>query len=151
MARMHSRKRGKAGSTKPVKKSKPSWVSYKPKEVETLVLKLAKTGKSSAEIGIILRDSYGIPSVKAITNKKILTILKENKLAPKLPEDLSNLIKRYIELAKHMESNRHDMPGKRGLQLTESKIKRLIKYYKSTGVLPEDWRFDKKRAKLLVE
>ena len=74
---MHSRKKGKSGSTRPVKKTKPAWLALKPKEVEMLVLKLAKEGKTSSEIGIMLRDSYGIPSVKAITNKSIAKIMKE--------------------------------------------------------------------------
>ena len=42
MARMHSRKRGKAGSKKPMKKVLPLWVRYKAKELELLIVKLAK-------------------------------------------------------------------------------------------------------------
>lgn len=148
---MYSGKHGKSGSTKPVNKSKASWLSYKPKEIETLVVKLAKAGNSSAKIGLALRDTYGIPDVKVVTKKKITQILKENKLNSELPEDLTALIKRFIALVKHTETNKHDKTGKRGVQLTESKIKRLVKYYKSTGVLPSDWRFDKSRAKMLVE
>ena len=69
MARLYSGKKGRSGSTKPVRKVPPSWLKYKPAEVEKLVLKLAKEEKSSAEIGIILRDTYGIPNVKSITSK----------------------------------------------------------------------------------
>ena len=39
----------------------------------------------------------------------------------------------------------------RGLQITESKINKLAKYYRREGVLPEDWKFDRKTAKLLIE
>lgn len=148
---MYSGKHGKSSSTKPVKKTKPVWLSYKPKEVETLVVKLAKAGNSPAMIGLILRDTYGIPDVKTVTKKKITQILKENKLESKLPSDLADLIKRFIAVQKHMEINKKDYTGKRGLQLVESKIKRLVKYYKSKGVLPQEWRFDKNRAKMLVE
>ncbi|MEA3378960.1 MAG: 30S ribosomal protein S15 [Nanoarchaeota archaeon] len=151
MARMYSRKTGKSCSTKPIKKTKPVWVSYKPKEVESLVLKLAKAENTSSKIGLILRDTYGIPDVKAVTKKKIAQILKEKGLYPKLPEDLTALIKKFIYLSKHKESNNHDMVAKRGLQLTESKIKRLVKYYKARKVLPKNWRFEKSKAKLLVE
>ena len=66
MAKMYSRKRGKAGSSKPVDKAVPSWVSYKPNEVEQLIVKLARKEKTSSEIGMILRDTYGIPDVKAL-------------------------------------------------------------------------------------
>lgn len=148
---MHSRKRGQSGSKKPVKKAVPSWSTYKTKEIEQLILKLAKAEHSSSEIGLILRDTYGIPDVKVATGKSISKIMKEKKIAPKLPEDLSFLIKRQIQLTKHLEANHKDYTAKRGLQLTESKIKRLVKYYKKTKVLPKDWMFDRTKAKLLVE
>ncbi len=151
MARMHSRKRGVSGSTKPSKKTVPSWVKYKGKEVEILVVKYFKEGKSPSQIGLYLRDVYGIPDVKLLTKKSVTTILGERKLLPEIPEDLMALITKFIFLTKHMEENKHDMPGKRGLQLTEAKINRLIKYYKASGKLPADWKFDQKKARLYLE
>ena len=151
MARMYSRKKGKSGSKKPVKKTKPVWLRYGSKETEQLVIKLAKAGKTASEIGIILRDSYGIPSVSVITNKKIMQILEENNLTQKLPFDMLSLIKKEIAIMKHMDANKKDMTAKRGLQLTDSKIRRLVKYYKRIGKLSADWKYDKKNAKLLLE
>jgi len=151
MARMHSRKKGKSGSKKPVKKVKPVWLRYGSKETEQLVIKLGKAGKTASEIGIILRDSYGVPSVRVVTKKTITRILQENKLEQKLPYDLIALIQREIAIMKHMDSNKKDMTAKRGLQLTDSKIRRLVKYYKKIGRLPQDWAYDKKNAKLLIE
>ncbi len=148
---MHSRKRGKSGSKKPIKRGKRSWVRYSVKEIEQLTIKLAKQGLKPSQIGIRLRDSYGIPDVKAITNKKISKILRENNLLSKVPEDLSALIKKAIKLMKHMEIHKKDKTVKRGTQLTESKIRRLAKYYKSKGVLPKDWNYDRTKAKLLIE
>ena len=87
MARLHSRKKGKSGSTKPIKKVRPSWVRYGDKEAEQLVIKLAKQGYTQSKIGIALRDIYGIPDVRTITNKNISFILKENKLSSEIPED----------------------------------------------------------------
>ena len=150
MARMHSRTRGKAGSTKPVKKTNPTWVSHNSKVVEQLIIKLAKSEKTTSEIGIILRDTYGIPSVRSVTGKKVTKILKENKLNPELPENLRALIVRHINLMKHMESNNHDKTAKRGAELTESKINRLVKYYRRMNKLPANWKYDKSKAKLLV-
>ena len=49
-----------------------------------------------------------------------------------------------------MEKNKKDYVAKRGLQLTESKIKRLTKYYKRVGKLPENWKYDREKVKLLV-
>jgi len=100
---------------------------------------------------LILRDSYGIPNVKAILGKKVCEVLKENKLAKAIPEDLTSLIKRDIELMKHLEANHKDMTAKRGIQLTESKIKRLIKYYKTKGIIEKNFIFDRNKAKLLLE
>jgi small subunit ribosomal protein S15 len=150
MARMHSRDKGKSRSNKPIKKV-PSWAPYKEKEVVKLVVKYAKEEKDSSEIGMLLRDRYGINSVKAIAGKNVSTILKENNLAPKLPEDMLHLIKKLVAVKQHMEKNRQDKTGKRGLQLTTSKIMRLIKYYKKTHVLPADWKLDMERLKMYVE
>ena len=150
MGRMYSGKKGKSGSKKPVKKHKLTWMRYSGKEVEQLIIKLAKQGKTQSEIGMILRDTYGIPSTKELLTKKIGKILSENNLQPKLPEDLSNLIKREIIIKKHFDRNKKDMHSKRGLLITESKIHRLAKYYRRIGRLPKDWKYDRKQAELLV-
>ena len=151
MARMHSRDKGNSGSTKPARKTVPSWTRYKGKEVELLVVKLGKDGKTPSQIGLILRDTYGIPDVKTLAKKKISKILEEKKLLPKLPEDLTELIRKIIGLRKHFEANKQDMSALRGIQLTESKIKRLAKYYKKTRKLPLDWKYDEKSIRLVVD
>lgn len=150
MARMHSRKKGKSGSKRPEERKKQAWIKYTAKEVEALVIKLAKQENTASKIGLILRDSYGIPDVKAIAKKRITKILEENKLKTELPEDLINLIKKQISITAHREENKQDKTAKRGLQLTESKINRLVRYYKKTNKLPKDWKFDRSKAKLLV-
>ena len=151
MARMHSRKRGKHGSKKPAKKTSPSWIRYKAKELELLIAKLAKEGKTTSQIGILLRDVYGIPSVLASCGKSVSAILKEKKLIPEVPEDLSALSKKYAAVRKHIDTNKHDETAARGLHLTESKINRLVKYYKRTGRIPEAWKFDADRAGFFLE
>lgn len=150
MARMHSGKKGKSGSNKPMRKT-AAWVRYKPKEIELLIAKLGKEGKTASEIGLFLRDSYGIPNVKAAAGKRITPILKEKGLTKELPEDLLNLIKRSVQIRKHREENRKDMTALLGLQLTESKIRRLVKYYKRTKVLPAEWKFDAESVRMYVE
>ena len=97
--------------------------------------KVAKEGNTASMIGLILRDAYGIPDVKTITKKSISLILKEKKISKELPEDLMALMKKNIKERAHLESNHKDMVAKRGLQLTEAKIMRLIKYYKKSGKL----------------
>jgi len=131
-------------------KKEAKWVEYKPKEVEDLIIKYAKQGLQSAGIGVILRDQYGVPSVKLVTKKTVSHILKENDLYSKLPEDLFNLLKRAVELRVHMEKNKKDYQSYRGLELTESKIRRLAKYYIRKGLLPKGWKYDPEQAKLLI-
>lgn len=151
MAKTYSRSKGKSGSTKPSVKKIPSWSSYKGKEVELLVIKLGKEGLSTAEIGTHLRDSYGIPDVKTYTKKKINQILTEKKLNKEIPEDLFNTIKKSVNISKHLEENHKDKTAKRGLQITSSKIKRLVDYYKKAKVLPKDFKYDKDSIKLYVQ
>lgn len=149
MARMHSRKKGKAGSKKPSVPAK--WVEYKDKEVERLVVKLRKDDLQSADIGRILRDQYGIPSVKTITGKTITKILEENGLLPEIPDDLLNLLKNAVSIRDHLVKSKRDYTSKHGLELLESKIRRLIKYYVKTKRLPKDFKYEPERAKLLIE
>jgi small subunit ribosomal protein S15 len=151
MARMHSSAKGKSRSTKPSKKVVPSWLKYKPKEVELLVVKYAKEGKLPSQIGIYMRDEYGIPDIKTVTKKRVSQILKEKNLLKEVPEDLMALIRKAVFVRKHLLDNKHDMTAKRGLILTESKIKRLTKYYRVTGRLPLNWKYDPEKIKLVVE
>jgi len=151
MARMHSRAKGKSGSKRPYRTAPPEWVAYDKKEIEELVVKLGKAGKNSSMIGLILRDEYGIPDVKLSVGKSISEILAAHGISQKFPEDLISLLKRAVKVAAHAKSNPKDASAKRGVQLTEAKIKRLADYYKRAGEIPEDWQYDIEQAKLLVK
>ena len=143
---MHSRKHGKHGSHKPIKRIHLDWLIYDKDEVQKLIEKLAKEGRTSSEIGIMLRDQYGIPDVRYFD-------MRIGKVAPKegMPEDMYNLMKKAVNLHRHMGEMRKDSKGKHGLELLESKIRRLGKYYARTGKLPRDWRYSIEDAKLLVK
>ncbi len=132
-------------------KKAPNWTKYTPEEVEKLVIKLAKEGHTQAEIGNILRDSYGIPSVKAITGKKIGKILFDAGLASKVPEDLKNLILKAVNLRRHLKENKKDKHSTRGLQIVEARIRSLSRYYKRKGKLPQDWKYVPERAEFLIK
>ena len=114
-------------------------------------MKLAKDGHQSAMIGLLLRDQYGIPMVRAVTGKTILQILEKNQVASEIPEDLFNLLKKSVKLHAHMQRHKSDAHSKHGLELLESKIRRLIKYYIVTQKLPEDWRYNAEQTKLIIE
>ena len=149
MARIYSRHRGRSGSSALPRSEHPGWAPT-PKKVEAQVLKLAKSGLSTAEIGTQLRDAYGVPSVKLATGKSISDLLHAADAAPELPEDLTNLMRRAVRLGEHLERNTRDVHNRRALQLTESKILRLVRYYKRNSVLPDDWKYTLANAKLLV-
>ena len=104
----------------------------------------------TSQIGLELRDSYGIPDVKMITKKSVSQILKDNDIAMEIPEDLQNLVKRAVQVKKHLESNKKDKVSKRGLQLIEAKIKRLERYYHKKGRIPKKWVYKTDKAKLLA-
>lgn len=151
MARIHARRRGTSGSRRPLTTEAPKWQGLSKKEVKDKIVQLAKEGHSTARIGTILRDAHAVPSVHLATGQSISKILTEAKLAPKIPEDLANLIKKVIRLDEHLQEKRNDLHNKRSLHLNEAKIRRLARYYKSTGKLAPEWSYSLKNAKLLVE
>ncbi len=150
MARMHSRKKGRSGSTRPARLEKPVWIELSPEEVESEVVRLARKGHSKSMIGTIMRDSRGVPLVKVVAGKKISQILKENEIDTPLPEQLANLVRKALSIRKHLETNHKDLEGRKGLQRTESKIYRLIKYYKKKKILPQDFKYDVEKIRTLV-
>ncbi|MDO8480820.1 MAG: 30S ribosomal protein S15 [Nanoarchaeota archaeon] len=107
---------------------------------------MRKEGNAPSKVGLILRDSYGIPDVRTVLKKRITEVLAAKKLRHELPEDLLGLIRKDLSLHKHFQLNRQDMSAKRGILLTESKINRLLKYYKRTGRVPESWKYDPDKA-----
>lgn len=149
MARMYSGKAGKSKSKRPLVPA--TWVTYRKDEIERLVVKLANDGLTSAKIGLVLRDQYGIPSVADITKKNVTKILKENNLLPKYPEDLFTLLKKAVNLREHLKRNKRDCSSKHGLELMESKIRRLVKYYIRNNRLEKGWKYVPEQAKLIIE
>ncbi|MBD3405557.1 MAG: 30S ribosomal protein S15 [Candidatus Lokiarchaeota archaeon] len=150
MARMHTRRKGQSGSKRPSTLIVPDWVDKDAEWVEEKVIELAKTGNTPSMIGTILRDQYGVPLVHVITGKRILDIIRENDLERRVPEDLRNMIAKALRIRRHLEENKKDFVSKRGLQLVESKIHRLSKYYRKKGVLPADWKYSPAQAAVLL-
>jgi len=141
LARLYTSKRGRSGSTRPVSKKPPAWFKYAPEEVEALIAKLAREGNSPSSIGAILRDKHGVPLVKPVTGKTVSQLVRASGHNPKVPEDLDYLFRRAQGLRKHLEKNRKDYHNKRALATVESKIHRLVKYYKANGKLQPEWEY----------
>ncbi len=150
MARMHTRRKGQAGSKRPIRTEPPRWSNTNKEEIENTIQQLATQGRSSSEIGMVLRDRFGVPDVTLVTGKKIGAILKEKNIARSVPEDIYNLIVKVLELKKHLDRNPKDVHNRRSLNNMESKIRRLEKYYHREGVLPDDWKYSIERAEMLI-
>jgi len=116
-------------------------VTTTPDEARTVILKLAKDGVSPSRIGQTLRDDYGVPLVRPLMGKSLGKILTDGKAAPKVPQDLQDLIERAKRVQKHLQVHKSDRKNVHSLELVEAKIYRLAKYYKQKGILPSDFKY----------
>jgi len=149
---MNKRKeKGKSHSKRPVRNTPPRWIQLNQEEIKALIVELAKKGYGPSMIGIILRDQFAIPLVKPVVGKKLVQIMEEQGIAPPIPEDLFHLMRRAVRVRAHLAEHPKDKHSARGLNDIESKIRRLVKYYKRVGKLPPDWEYDPERARLLVQ
>jgi len=151
---MHTRRRGSSGSDKPAADEPPEWSDVDEADIEERVVELAEQGHDPSVIGMKLRDEgvkgTPIPDVKLATGKKLTEILAEHDAEPELPEDLRSLMERALRLREHMQENPQDHQNKRALQNTESKIRRLVNYYRGDA-LDEDFTYSYEVAIELLE
>jgi small subunit ribosomal protein S15 len=148
---MHSNGKGSSGSNKPNSKMPPVWSNDNKEEVEELILTLSKEGNSTAVIGTILRDRYAVPDARLVTGERISQTLIRNNIVPSYPEDMMNLMRRALGLIDHLNSNKKDIHNRRQLELCESKIRRLARYYKGNGNILETWTYKRDQLRLMVE
>lgn len=151
MSRIHSRRKGRAGSHRPYPATAPAWGTLSREEIVEEAVKLAKGGAISAHVGTVLRDSLGVPSVRAVTGERLTKLLATHGVKPDLPEDLQALLKRVVHLQRHLETHPKDLANRRGLNLIESRIRRLAHYYRQQKVLPPTWKYTSRTAVLQVE
>lgn len=139
---MHAHTRGKSHSTRPTSKSVPSWVNTSHSDLISNIIKMYKEdGLTASQIGIILRDEYGIPLVKPILGKTITDVLRENGVKQDMPEDLDRLVKKALGLQRHLRTHNSDRRNVRSLELIESKIHRLSRYYKKRDNIDKNWKY----------
>ena len=153
MARLHSRKKGKAGSKRPKSLASVATKHLEiPKdEVEQAILKMAKEGVPQARIGLIIRDKYNVPNARSVLGVKMSKFLIKNNALAEYPDDLLNLIKKAVRVRNHIKTSKKDVLNKVKLSHIESKIQRLVKYYTKTGRIPADWTYNPEKAALLVK
>ncbi|WP_332450571.1 30S ribosomal protein S15 [Methanoculleus sp.] len=150
MARMYARRRGTSGSVRPYRKDAPEWSNTDTTEIEKIIVDLRKDGMSTSQIGLALRDRYAVPDVKLATGKRVNEILRENGLESEIPEDLRNLMQKALGLRKHLAENKKDVHNARQLQIVESKVRRLVKYYVGSGRMPKGWTYKPETAEILL-
>lgn len=150
MARMHTKKHGKAKSRKPVRDTLPVAEVDKAK-TEGLIIEMANRGMQPALIGQKLKEEHGVLYVKHSMGKSLTEILEGKSGKPQIPYDLMDLMKKAVSINSHLTSNKHDTDNRMRMKRLESKIWRLTKYYIREGKLPTGWRYDPKQAELLIK
>jgi small subunit ribosomal protein S15 len=147
MARTHAHTHGKSHSIRPTSKNAPSWVMDSQEIIEKIV-ELGQDGMTASEIGLRLRDEFAVPLVKPIIGKTITQIMEENAIQRSMPEDLERLLRKALGLQKHLNTHNSDKRNVRSLELIESKIHRLSRYYKKIGKINQSWKYAAVIAKL---
>ena len=148
MGRLHSHRHGQSHSIRPITPTSPTWVKQNSQEIEELILKYAKDGLTTSEIGVKLRDQYAIPLVRSITKKSITEILEQKGVKQEMPEDLNNIVRKALGLQKHLKTHTSDRRNVRSLELLEAKVHRLSSYYKKIGRIPKTWKYKSVIAQL---
>jgi small subunit ribosomal protein S15 len=140
LARIHAHTHGKSHSTRPISYTSPSWINQN-SELSTIIVQLSKDGLSPSEIGVRMRDQYGVPLIKPILGKGINKVLQENNSTSEMAEDLNQLVQKALALQKHLKVHNTDKRNIRSLELIEAKIHRLSKYYKKKGKIAQSWKY----------
>ena len=118
MARMYKSRKGQSGSTRPHVTDAPEWSNTDKEAVQSLVLDLAKSGMSTAEIGTVLRDKHAVPNARLVLGKRIGQFLAENDMMGAYPEDMMNLMRQAVAIINHLGSGNHkDIHNKRALEI----------------------------------
>ena len=107
MARMYKSRKGQSGSTRPHVTDAPEWSNTDKEAVQSLVLDLAKSGMSTAEIGTVLRDKHAVPNARLVLGKRIGQFLAENDMMGAYPEDMMNLMRQAVAIINHLGSGNH--------------------------------------------
>lgn len=136
---MYTDGKGISGSITPYVREVPAWIEHNIEDLEQKIIAYAKKGLTLSEIGTILRDEYCIGNMKFFSGRKLLMILRKNNMAPATPEDLDALVKKALNIRKHLEKNKKDKDSKYRLILVESRLSRLARYYKTKGMIPPAW------------
>jgi len=104
---------------------KPIWLKYTKDEVKAIIIKLFNKGLTAEKIGLVLRDQYGIPTVR-LYGIKMKEVLGENFKEP----TLINLETKLQKIIDHFKKNKQDKKTGRSLMITKAKLKKVKDYHK---------------------
>jgi len=107
-----------------IKHPKPVWLKMTEEELRKLILELSERNQP-AQIGLILRDQYGVPTTK-VFGKKLSAYLKEagkNEFF-----EVKNIEKKVERMKEHMKKNGQDKKAKHKFQKANSKLNAIRKY-----------------------
>ena len=102
----------------------PVWLKQTEEDLKKIIADLSEK-YPAAQIGLILRDQYGIPTTK-IYGKKMSAYLKEIKKDSS--SELKNIEKRLEKIKEHIKSNITDKKAKHKLQKLQSKYNSTKRY-----------------------
>ena len=107
------------------KLQKPTWVKMKEPELKKLITELSEKHAPS-QIGMVLRDQYGIPSTR-VFGKKLKAYMQE--LGIERNEDLENAENKVEKMKEHLKTNITDRKAKHKLQHAQSRLNITRKYF----------------------
>ena len=140
MGRMHSSGKGRSSSFKPFTTTIPTYMEGTIPEIKSAIIALAKKNQPAARIGATVRDLYGVGNVRDVLGCDLVEFLKKNNCAPAIPSDLECLVTRANAIRKHLSTYKKDNDAKYRLILINSRLHRLVRYYKEKSVLPGNWK-----------
>lgn len=151
MARMHTKKKGRSASLKPLIESASYDGDLTKEQIEDTIASYARQGMDPALIGEKLKREHNVKYLKKATGKRMLQILREKNLSGEIPSDMLQLIKKAVGMRAHLNANKRDVHSRTRLGRVESKIWRLTKYYRREGRIPKDWKYNPQTAELLIK
>ncbi|POY74999.1 hypothetical protein BMF94_1975 [Rhodotorula taiwanensis] len=142
MGRMHNPHKGIASSALPYKRSAPRWLKTSPEEVKEHIFKASL----SSRLPVTIKTAGLAPQIPEDLYHASQTLTERKKRA----EGLTLLIKKAVQVRKHLERNRHDKDSKFRLILIESRIHRLARYYRTKGQLPPTFKYESATASTMI-
>jgi small subunit ribosomal protein S15 len=103
---------------------KPVWLKLSEEEVKKIIAQLSEK-YAPAQIGLILRDQYGVPTTK-VYGKKLSAYFKE--LGKDYHAELTNASEKVEKMKEHMVKNKTDKKAKHKYQKAVSHFNALKKY-----------------------